>query len=73
MNFVAPTEISVTNEWESISEDWPLDDYWDTKDNVKTQFYYLKNKSESIEWKLKDEFIKKIKEESQFFKLSFKV
>ncbi len=73
MNFIAPKAIQVPNEWELIPKGWPSDDHWDIEDNVKTQFYYSKNKSEIFEWKLKDEFIKKIKDKSQFFKLSFKV
>ncbi len=72
MNLLEP--ILIPGEWELVDQGWPTEDFLDTVNGKKTQFYYIKDSIiDQKEWKLKDSFKQNFKKVESLYKLSFKV
>jgi hypothetical protein len=67
------TSLVIPNEWELVKSNWPRQDEIDQINQRNSQFFYINKKENNLKWKIKDSFIQQLKDESQIFKLSFKV
>jgi hypothetical protein len=72
-NFLEPTSLVIPNELELIKPGWPQQDESDRINKRNSQFYYVNNKNENFDWKIKNSFVQQYKDQFQIFKLSFKV